>query len=77
MRGKEALGTTKRHRTCPDKAESGIRMGDLLDADYFKERVYGNIKIKNAIIEKVYEGTPIDPETIDEYLSYQKSSGHI
>ncbi|HHU91210.1 MAG TPA: adenylosuccinate synthase [Clostridiaceae bacterium] len=74
MRGKEALGTTKRGigPAYADKADrSGIRMGDLLDADYFKERVYGNIKIKNAIIEKVYEGTPIDPEkTIDEYLGY-------
>jgi len=74
MRGKEALGTTKRGigPAYADKAErSGIRMGDLLDADYFKEKVYGIIKIKNAIIEKVYGGTPIDPEkTINEYLGY-------
>ncbi|NLX64605.1 MAG: adenylosuccinate synthase [Clostridiaceae bacterium] len=74
MRGKEALGTTKRGigPAYADKAErSGIRMGDLLDADYFREKVYGIIKIKNAIIEKVYGGTPIDPEkTINEYLGY-------
>jgi len=74
MRGKEALGTTKRGigPAYADKAErSGIRMGDLLDADYFKEKVYSVIKVKNAIIEKVYGGTPIDPEkTINEYLGY-------
>jgi len=74
MRGKEALGTTKRGigPAYADKAErSGIRMGDLLDAEYFKERVHAIIKIKNAIIEKVYGGAPIDPEkTIDEYLGY-------
>jgi len=74
MRGKEALGTTKRGigPAYADKAErSGIRMSDLLDADYFREKVYGIIQIKNAIIEKVYGGTPIDPEkTIKEYLGY-------
>lgn len=74
MRGSEALGTTKRGigPAYADKADrSGIRMGDLMDPEYFKEKVYTNIKIKNAIIEKVYEGTPIDPEkTINEYLGY-------
>ena len=74
MRGNDALGTTKRGigPAYADKADrSGIRMGDLMDPDYFKERVYTNIKIKNAIIEKVYGGTPIDPEkTINEYLGY-------
>lgn len=74
MRGKEGIGTTKRGigPAYADKAErSGIRIGDLLDADYFREKVYSNLKIKNAIIEKVYEGNPIDPEkVIDEYLGY-------
>lgn len=74
MRGKEGLGTTKRGigPAYADKAErSGIRIGDLLDADYFKDKVYANTKIKNAIIEKVYGGIPIDPEkVIDEYLGY-------
>ena len=74
MRGSEALGTTKRGigPAYADKADrSGIRMGDLLDPEYFREKVYAISKIKNAIIEKVYEGTPIDPEkTINEYLGY-------
>ncbi len=74
MRGKDGIGTTKRGigPAYADKAErSGIRMGDLLDADYFKEKVYTNIKIKNAVIEKVYGGNAIDPvKVIDEYLGY-------
>lgn len=74
MRGKEGIGTTKRGigPAYADKAErSGIRMGDMMDADYFKEKVYSNIKIKNAVIEKVYGGIAIDPEkVIDEYLGY-------
>lgn len=74
MRGREELGTTKRGigPAYADKAErSGIRMGDLLDADYFKNKVYENARIKNSIIEKVYGGTPIDADkVIEKYLGY-------
>lgn len=74
MRGKGGLGTTKRGigPAYADKAERcGIRMGDLIDPEAFKEMVYANIKIKNAIIEKVYEGTPLDAEKIlEEYMGY-------
>ncbi len=74
LRGKDGLGTTKRGigPAYADKAErSGIRMGDLLDPDIFKEKVYTNIKIKNAIIEKVYGGKPLDAEKIiEDYLGY-------
>ncbi len=73
-RGKDGLGTTKRGigPAYTDKAErSGIRMGDLMDAETFKEKVYANIEIKNAMIEKVYGGTPLDPEKIiSDYLGY-------
>lgn len=73
-RGKDGLGTTKRGigPAYADKAErSGIRMGDLMDPDTFKEKVYAIIKIKNAIIEKVYGGKPLDAEKIiEDYLDY-------
>lgn len=76
-RGKDGLGTTKRGigPAYSDKAErSGIRMGDLMDPEAFKERVYANIEIKNAIIEKVYGGTPLDPDKIiEEYLKYAEA----
>lgn len=68
------LGTTKRGigPAYTDKAErSGIRMGDLMDAETFKQKVYDVIEIKNAIIEKVYGGTPLDADKIiEEYLAY-------
>ncbi len=76
MREKDGLGigTTKRGigPAYSDKAErSGIRMGDLMDAETFKEKVYANIEVKNAIIEKVYGGIALDPEKIiEEYLVY-------
>lgn len=75
-RGSEGLGTTRRGigPAYADKAErSGIRMGDLMDPDTFREKVYAIIKIKNAIIEKVYGGTPLDADKIiDEYLDYAR-----
>jgi adenylosuccinate synthase len=68
------LGTTKRGigPAYADKAErSGIRMGDMMDADLFARLVQANIRIKNAIIEKVYGGTPLDADAIiREYLGY-------
>lgn len=73
-RGKDGLGTTKRGigPAYSDKTERcGIRMGDLMDAEAFKEKVYANIEIKNAIIEKVYGGEPLNPEKIiADYLGY-------
>ncbi|MCX7771696.1 MAG: adenylosuccinate synthase, partial [Clostridia bacterium] len=73
-RGKDGLGTTKRGigPAYTDKAErSGIRMGDLMDPDTFREKVYANIEIKNAIITKVYGGEPLDAEKIiEDYLAY-------
>lgn len=74
MRGKDGLGTTKRGigPAYSDKADrSGIRMGDLMDAELFASQVRSQISLKNAIIEKVYGGTPLDGEAIiEEYLKY-------
>lgn len=68
------LGTTKRGigPAYTDKAERcGIRMCDLIDPEVFKEKVYENITIKNAIIEKVYGGAPLDVDKIiEEYSAY-------
>lgn len=70
----KSIGTTKRGigPAYADKAERcGIRMGDLMDTEAFKERVYSNLKVKNAIIEKVYGGKPLDAEKIiQDYLGY-------
>jgi len=70
------LGTTKRGigPAYTDKAERcGIRMCDLIDPAVFREKVYENITVKNAIIEKVYGGTPLDADRIiEEYSAYAR-----
>lgn len=75
-RGKGGIGTTKKGiGPCyMDKTErSGIRMSDLIDEDKFAAKVRENMKIKNKIIEFVYDGTPMDPEAIiKEYSEYAK-----
>jgi len=74
MRGKDGLGTTKRGigPAYMDKADrSGIRMGDLMDAERFTALVNQHMPIKNAILEKVYGGKPMDGQAIiQEYLGY-------
>lgn len=73
-RGTEGLGTTKRGiGPCySDKAERcGIRLCDLMDTELFAAKVRSTILIKNAIIEKVYGGKPLDAEAIiAEYNVY-------
>lgn len=75
-RGKGDIGTTKKGiGPCyMDKTErSGIRMSDLIDEAKFAAKVRENMKIKNKIIEFVYDGTPMDPEAIiKEYSEYAK-----
>lgn len=74
FRGEHGLGTTRRGigPAYSDKAERcGIRVGDLMEPDLFADLVRRNIEIKNAIIEKVYGGKPLDADKIiEEYLGY-------
>lgn len=75
-RGSESLGTTKRGigPAYADKTERcGIRICDFIDDTLFREKVRSNLKIKNAIIEKVYGGKGFDAdEIINEYTEYAK-----
>ncbi|NLO94305.1 MAG: adenylosuccinate synthase [Clostridiaceae bacterium] len=75
-RGKAELGTTKRGNgpAYADKANrSGIRMGDLVDPEYFKELVHENIELQNDLIVKIYGGNPLDADKIiEEYSEYAK-----
>ena len=75
-RGKGDIGTTKKGiGPCyMDKAErSGIRMCDLVNPEKFPVCVRENLKLKNKMIELVYGGTPLDPESvIAEYTAYAK-----
>ncbi|MDP4178135.1 MAG: adenylosuccinate synthase [Bacillota bacterium] len=73
-RGKNDIGTTgKGIGPCyTDKAErSGIRMCDLMHTDVFKEKLQENIKAKNEIITKVFNGDNLSFDDIyKEFLVY-------
>ncbi len=76
MRGSSEIGTTKRGiGPCyMDKAERcGIRIYDLVHADLFEGKAREVGTLKNRIITKVYEESPIDLESvIQEYKEYGK-----
>jgi len=74
MKGANKLGTTLRGigPAYTDKADrAGIRAGDLLDETVFRSKLESNLKLKNAIITKVF-GQPalkVD-EIIAQYEAY-------
>lgn len=74
LRGDNKIGTTKRGiGPCYiDKADRiGIRVCDLIDAEEFAIRVRDVLKIKNLILQKVYNHAPLDAEEIiREYEGY-------
>lgn len=73
-RGDRKLGTTGRGigPTYADKSERiGIRVIDLMEPDTLREQLEWTIGYKNAVLEKLYELPPLDPEAvIAEYLGY-------
>ncbi len=72
-RGDGSLGTTLRGiGPCyVDKVQrSGIQVGDLLDPDYFREKVRRQVREKNLLLQVFYNHEPLDGEQIaDEVLS--------
>ncbi|MEC4894909.1 MAG: adenylosuccinate synthase [Oscillatoria sp. PMC 1051.18] len=73
-RGSHKIGTTKRGigPTYADKSErTGIRIIDLMDAEGLRSQLEWTINYKNAILEKLYDLPPLNPnEVIAEYLGY-------
>jgi adenylosuccinate synthase len=73
-RGDHKIGTTKRGigPTYADKSERmGIRVLDLMDSKGMRKQLTWAINYKNAILEKLYDLPPLDPETvINQYLEY-------
>jgi adenylosuccinate synthase len=73
-RGGKAIGTTRKGigPAFADKtARMGIRTGDLLDKEVFKERLGSILEYKNAIISKVYERSPLSfDEVYSQYCRY-------
>lgn len=73
-RGAGNLGTTKRGigPAYADKTERcGIRACDFINEKIFISKVKEVLEIKNRIIEKVYNGQPLDQKAIiEEYRNY-------
>ena len=73
-RGEYRIGTTGRGigPTYADKSErTGIRVLDLMNPDHLHKQLGWTINYKNAILEKLYNLPPLDPEkVIKEYLKY-------
>ncbi|MBR6889057.1 MAG: adenylosuccinate synthase [Selenomonadaceae bacterium] len=74
LRGSNKIGTTKRGiGPCYiDKADRiGIRVCDLIDREEFAKKVRDVLKIKNLILQNVYNHAPLDEnEIIREYQAY-------
>jgi adenylosuccinate synthase len=73
-RGSHKIGTTGRGigPTYADKSErTGIRVIDLMNPDMLRKQLNWTVSYKNAILEKLYNLPPLDPEAvIAEYLEY-------
>lgn len=77
-RGNDLIGTTKKGiGPCyMDKIErSGIRLGEMLDEEVFRERLFHQVARKNKIIEKIYGDTGFDPEEM--YQTYKGYADRI
>lgn len=72
--GDMKIGTTKKGiGPCyMDKVERiGLRVGDMADWDRFEAHLRSNIKRKNEMIVKLYDGTPLSEEAIvADYKDY-------
>jgi len=72
--GRQQLGTTKRGigPAYADKVSRiGLRVQDLTDEKIFRQKLETAIKEKNAILSKVYNRLPLDPEEIaTDYMRF-------
>jgi adenylosuccinate synthase len=80
--GKARLGTTKRGigPAYADKAARiGLRAQDLTDEKIFRQKLEVVLKEKNAVLTKVYNRLPLDPEEIvRDYMAYgERLAPHI
>ncbi len=73
-RGSHAIGTTRRGigPAFVDKvARNGIRIGDLMDADCFRERLAYAMEQKNALLTSLYKHEPLSvDEVYEQYVDY-------
>ncbi len=55
-------------------SRKGIRIGDMLDENYFLERIEETAKEKNLILEKIYNYPPIDIKQLKKTFKNYRSS---
>ena len=73
--GEGRIGTTGRgigpcYRDKVNRS-TGIRVGDLLDADILPDRIRANVREKNEILEKIYGTEGLDEaRTLEEYVAF-------
>jgi len=74
LRGGKAIGTTGKGigPAYTDKiARIGIRAGELLDKETWRERLRSILEYKNAVLTKVYGASPLSlDEVYEQYCSY-------
>jgi adenylosuccinate synthase len=80
--GRQRLGTTKRGigPAYADKAARiGLRVQDLTDEKIFRQKLEAALKEKNAVLTKVYNRLPLDPEEIvRDYIGFgERLAPHI
>jgi adenylosuccinate synthase len=81
-RGNQAIGTTRKGigPAFADKvARTGIRVGDLLDRELFRDRLTMILDQKNTVLTKVYGAEPLSLDEIyQQYCRYaERLSPHI
>ncbi|MCB9203185.1 MAG: adenylosuccinate synthase [Flavobacteriales bacterium] len=78
--GKGQIGTTKRGiGPCYEDKISrvGIRAIDLLNPDILEEKIKENLKVKNALFEKLFDKPTVDyKDILEQYLEYGKKLAH-
>ena len=72
--GEGKIGTTRRGigPTYGDKAaRAGLRSWDMLDEGAFVEKVRAAVEVKNAVLERIYHQSPLNPnEVAEEFADY-------
>jgi len=76
LKGNKKIGTTGRGigPAYADKiSRKGIRMGDLLDAAAFREKLFSNTDEANFMLKRFYSAPLVDPERVlAEYRGYAR-----
>ncbi|MDE6330582.1 MAG: adenylosuccinate synthase [Muribaculaceae bacterium] len=79
-KGDSLIGTTKKGigPTYSDKyARTGLRMGDLLEPEYFAERLRGALDVKNLELRMLGLKEYDFQEVYDQYMELAKQIGHM